>query len=76
MDPVRYIAKVLPDGHLPLPDTVKGAEGKIFEVILLPLSPGIEVYNRMEEIVGARKIAHYSLDELASFVAGLRGVEK
>ncbi len=76
MDPIRYIAKVLPDGHLPLPEPARSEAGNMFEVILMPLSPGPEVYNRIEEIVAARKIVHFSLDELAAVVAKVRGQDK
>jgi hypothetical protein len=76
VEPIRYIAKVLPDGHLPLPDAVRNQTGNVFDVILMPLSPGTEVYNRIEEIVAARKIINHSLDEVAELVATFRGQDK
>ncbi|MDQ7780430.1 MAG: hypothetical protein RDV41_12105 [Planctomycetota bacterium] len=72
MEPVRYFAKLRPDGHIPVPNAVKEEGVRVFEVILMPVAPGQEIYGRMEEIVEARHIPAYSLEQVAEIVQLVR----
>ena len=48
MTPFHYKAKILPDGHLPLPESFRGRTGEEVEVTLLPAESG----NGMAEAEG------------------------
>lgn len=40
MSPFHYKARILPDGHLPLPESFPGRAGEEVEVTLLPTEGG------------------------------------
>jgi len=49
MEARKFVGKVLPDGHLSLPEDTAKDIGKVFEVILIPLEEA-EVYPYAETL--------------------------
>ena len=49
METKKFVGKVLPDGHLSLPEDTAKDIGKVFEVILIPLEEA-DVYSYAETL--------------------------
>ena len=56
----RFIGKVLPDGHLSLPDDTAKKVGSVFDVVLMPVEEP-EIYSFVESL--AREKGFINLTE-------------
>jgi len=53
MEARKFISKVLPDGHLSLPEDAAKDVGKIFEVILIPFEEA-DIFSYAENLAEKR----------------------
>lgn len=74
MEAKRFISKVLPDGHLSLPEDTAKDVNKVFEVILIPLEEA-EVYSYAESLAkekGFSKLTEGDIERIIHESRGLR----
>ncbi|MBN1348791.1 hypothetical protein JXJ21_05220 [candidate division KSB1 bacterium] len=74
MQAQKYIGKVLPDGHLSLPEDTAKRIGEIFEVILLPVKQA-DIYAFTEKIAEEKGYSHLSEEDIERIVHDSRGIE-
>jgi hypothetical protein len=70
---IRFIGKVLPDGHLSLPVEASRQIGSVFDVVLLPVN-NQDIYEFAESLANDKGIAALSLDDIESIVHESRGI--
>ncbi len=74
MEAKKFISKVLPDGHLSLPEDTAKDVGKVFEVILIPLEEA-EVYAYAEILAkekGFSKLTEEDIERIVHESSGIR----
>lgn len=74
MEAKKFIGKVLPDGHLSLPEDTATRIGTIFEVILLPIN-STDIYSFAEKIAqekGFKPLDEKSIENIIHESRGLK----
>ncbi len=69
----RYIGKVLPDGHLSLPEDAAADVGKVFEVILIPVEE-TDIYTYAETIAREKGFPKLTEEEIERIIHESRGI--
>ncbi len=69
----RFIGKVLPDGHLSLPDDAAKEVGSVFEVILLPAGES-DIYGYAETLAREKGFKDLTVDDVERIIHESRGV--
>jgi len=70
----KFIGKVLPDGHLSLPEDTAKEVGKVFEVILIPLEEA-EAYSYAETIAKEKGFSRLAEEDIERIIHESRGIE-
>ena len=73
MEAVRFVGKVLEDGHLSLPKDTAREVGKQFDVILLPLEEA-EVLEYAENLAREKGFSELTEDDVARIIHESRGI--
>lgn len=69
----RFIGKVLPDGHLSLPEDTAREVGNVFEVVLLPLDEA-DIYSYAESLAKEKGFVDLAEENLEKIIHESRGV--
>lgn len=70
----KFIGRVLPDGHLSLPEDAAKEIGKVFEVILLPVEE-VNVYGYAEELAAEKGFATLTEKDIEKIIHDSRNVK-
>jgi hypothetical protein len=74
MEASKFIGKVLPDGHLSLPEITSKQVGKVFEVFLVPVEePDIFAYT--DSIAKEKKFDMLTEKDVQNIIHESRGVK-
>jgi|YelNatPaOPRAMG01_1025707.scaffolds.fasta_scaffold120362_1 hypothetical protein len=74
MEVKKYIGKVLKDGHLSLPKEVAKEKGKVYEVILLPITEP-EIYSYAEELAKEKGFNSLTEEDLEKIIHQSRNIK-
>lgn len=74
MEAKKFIGKVLPDGHLSLPEDTAKRIGTIFEVILLPIN-STDIYSFTEKIAQEKGFEHLDEKSIEKVIHESRGIK-
>lgn len=74
MEARKFIGKVLPDGHLSLPEDAAKDIGKVFEVILIPLEEA-EVYSYTENLAKEKGFSMLTEADIERIIHESRGIK-
>jgi len=74
MEAKRFISKVLPDGHLSLPEDMAEDIGKVFEVILIPLEEA-GVHSYAEFLAKEKGFSMLTEEDVERIIHESRGVK-
>jgi len=69
----RFIGKVLPDGHLSLPDETAKEVGSVFDVLLLPIE-GTEIYSFAESLAREKGFKSLTEEDIERIIHESRGI--
>lgn len=69
----KFISKVLPDGHLSLPEDTSKEVGKVFEVILIPLEEA-EVCSFAETLAKEKGFSRLTEEDIERVIHESRGI--
>jgi hypothetical protein len=69
----RFISKVMPDGHLLLPEDTAKDIGSVFEVILIPFGEP-DIYNYTEALAIEKGFSHLTESDVEDIIHQYRGV--
>ena len=70
---IRYIGKVLPDGHLSLPEEAAHQIGIVFDVVLLPVNSQ-NIYDFAESLAGEKGFSSFSDSDIEDVIHKSRDV--
>lgn len=70
----RFIGKVLPDGHLSLPDETAKEVGSVFDVVLMPVE-GAEVYSFAESLAREKGFITFTEEDIERIIHESRGIQ-
>jgi len=70
---IRFIGKVLPDGHLSLPENAAKQVGSVFEVILHPAGDA-DIYGYAEALAKEKGFKELTIDDVEKVIHESRGV--
>ncbi|MBF0542767.1 MAG: hypothetical protein HQK91_15140 [Nitrospirae bacterium] len=70
---LRFISKVMPDGHLLLPEDTAKDVGSVFEVILIPFED-VDIYNYTESLAKEKGFDHLTEMDIENIIHQYRGV--
>lgn len=73
MEVKKFIGKVLPDGHLSLPEDSAKEVGKIFEVILIPLEEA-DIYPYAEALAEEKGFSKLTEEDIEKIIHESRGI--
>jgi len=73
MEAKKFISKILPDGHLSLPEDTAKEVGKIFEVILIPLEEA-EIYSYAETLAKEKGFSKLTEEDIERIIHESRGI--
>ncbi|MCJ7578511.1 MAG: hypothetical protein MUO91_08685 [candidate division Zixibacteria bacterium] len=73
MEAKKFISKVLPDGHLSLPEETAKEVGKVFEVILVPLQEA-EIYSYTEALAKEKNFSQLTEEDIERIIHEVRGI--
>lgn len=73
MEAKKFISKVLPDGHLALPDDMSKEVGKVFEVILIPLEEP-EIYSYAEALAKEKGFSELTEKDIERIIHESRSI--
>jgi hypothetical protein len=73
MEAKKFISKVLPDGHLSLPEDTAKEVGKVFEVILIPLEEA-DIYTYAETLAKEKDFSQLTEKDIEKIIHESRGV--
>ena len=73
MEANKFIARVLQDGHLSLPEQIAKQKGRIFEVILLPVNQN-DVYSYSESLSQEKGFSKFTEEDIEKIIHESRGV--
>ena len=74
MEAKKFISKVLPDGHLSLPEDTAKDVGKVFEVILIPMEEA-DIYSYAETLAKEKKFSELTEKDIEKIIHESRGIE-
>lgn len=69
----RFIGKVLPDGHLSLPEDAAKEVGSVFEVVLMPVEEP-DIYGYAESIAKEKGFSDLSEQDIERIIHESRGI--
>lgn len=69
----KFFGKVLPDGHLSLPEELAKEVGKVYEVILVAVG-GTDVYSYAEAFAREKGFSSYAEEDIARIIHESRGI--
>jgi hypothetical protein len=69
----RFIGKVLPDGHLSLPDETAKEVGSVYDVVLMPVE-GAEVYSFAESLAKEKGFITFTEEDIERIIHESRGI--
>jgi hypothetical protein len=69
----RFIGKVLPDGHLSLPDETAKEVGSVFDVVLMPVE-NPEIYGFAESLAGEKGFKGFTEEDVERIIHESRGI--
>ena len=68
----RFIGKVLPDGHLSLPDDTAKEVGSVFDVVLIPVGEP-DIYSYAESLAKEKGFAELTEQDIEKIIHESRG---
>jgi hypothetical protein len=74
MEARKFISKVMPDGHLSLPEDAAKDVGKIFEVILIPFEDA-DIFSYAENLAKEKGFSELTEDDIEKIIHESRGVK-
>ncbi len=74
MEAKKFVGKVLPDGHLSLPEDTAKDIRRVFEVILIPLEEA-EVYSYAETLAKEKGFSTLTEEDIEKIIHESRGVK-
>ena len=69
----RFIGKVLPDGHLSLPDETAKEVGSVFDVVLMPVED-TEIYSFAESLAKEKGFISFTEQDVEKIIHESRGI--
>ncbi len=69
----RFIGKVLPDGHLSLPEETAKEVGTVYDVVLMPVE-GAEVYSFAESLAKEKGFITFTEEDIERIIHESRGI--
>ncbi|MCX5885279.1 MAG: hypothetical protein NT096_05140 [Proteobacteria bacterium] len=69
----RFIGRVLPDGHLSLPDDAAKEVGKVFDVMLIPVEES-EIYSYAESLAEGKGFNKLTEEDIEKIIHESRGI--
>lgn len=69
----RFIGKVLPDGHLSLPDDTAKEIGSVFDVVLMPMEDP-EIYGFAESLAREKGFINLTEEDVERIIHESRGI--
>ena len=69
----RFIGKVLPDGHLSLPDDTAKEVGSVFDVVLIPVGEP-DIYSYAESLAKEKGFAELTEQDIEKIIHESRGI--
>jgi hypothetical protein len=69
----RFIGKVLPDGHLSLPDETAKEVGTVFDVVLMPVEYP-EIYSFAESLAREKGFVSFTEEDIERIIHESRGI--
>ncbi|MGR3179303.1 MAG: hypothetical protein ACUZ8E_14730 [Candidatus Anammoxibacter sp.] len=69
----RYIGKVLPDGHLSLPEDAAKDIGSVYEVVLMPLEEP-DIYSYAESVAREKGFVDMTEADIEKIIHESRGI--
>lgn len=69
----RFIGKVLPDGHLSLPEDAAKEIGNIFDVVLMPMEEP-DIYSYAESLAKERGFSDLTEQDIEKIIHESRGI--
>ena len=69
----RFIGKVLPDGHLSLPNETAKEVGSVFDVVLMPVEDS-EIYSFAESLAREKGFIDFSEEDVEKIIHESRGI--
>lgn len=69
----RFIGKVLPDGHLSLPEDTAKEVGSIFDVVLMPVEEP-DIYSYAESLAKEKGFADPTEQDIERIIHESRGI--
>jgi len=69
----RFIGKVLPDGHLSLPDETAKEVGSVFDVSLMPVEDP-EIYSFTESLAREKGFINLTEEDVERIIHESRGI--
>ena len=69
----RFIGKVLPDGHLSLPDDTAKEVGSVFDVVLMPVEDP-KIYNFAESLAREKGFVNLTEEDVERIIHESRGI--
>jgi hypothetical protein len=69
----RFIGKVLPDGHLSLPDETAKEVGSVYDVVLMPVE-GAEIYGFAESLAREKGFITLTEEDIERIIHESRGI--
>ncbi len=70
---IRFIGKVLPDGHLSLPAEAAEQIGRVFDCVLLPVKDQ-DIYDFAESLAKEKGFFSMKADDIETIIHESRGV--
>jgi hypothetical protein len=71
--PKRFIGRVLPDGHLSLPDETAKEVGSVFDVVLMPVED-LEIYSFAESLAREKGFISFTEEDVERIIHESRGI--
>lgn len=69
----RFIGKVLPDGHLSLPEDTAKEVGSVFDVVLIPVEE-LDIYSYAETLAREKGFAELTEQDIERIIHESRGI--
>lgn len=69
----RFIGKVLPDGHLSLPEDAAKEIGNVFDVVLMPVEEP-DIYSYAESLAKERGFSDLTEQDIEKIIHESRGI--
>lgn len=69
----RFIGKVLPDGHLSLPEDMAKEVGSVFDVVLMPIEEP-DIYSYTESLAREKGFTDLTEEDIEKIIHESRGI--